>query len=388
VKYKVKSQLYADAEARLKGTAQILDDCSWSSAAAAVSWASGYEVDYSAADGVAAFEKATGRKDKQGVSDAGGSLAEIAKTVAVLGGHARYAKSWDDAMQAAKAGAALCVWVQQPIGYPAGVHISKWHDGWAKWWAKKDPAHLKAGYGHMTSAGWCADHGWQWACPTRDEKNPSEQYAVAVTEAQLRQIANSKVKAGKVSDDYKCLLIVTYAKKAAGDSGAGSASVPVSAPTVSGVQTPTPPASNTPISATESAVTAKEAARPVEIDPALQKAVSGLEQVDWAEKAGEAAKAIGQAVESTKGQSGMSRIVGVIKAIKDSTGLDEALLEAARVFLSTCIAMMLATGSPLLDMSSGDFKVVISGGLAAALNVVVRFLNPNDSQFGVKKAGN
>ena len=74
MKYKVKSQLYADAEAQLKGSKQILDDCTWSSCAAAVSWASGYTVDYTAAQGVAAFEKATGRKDKQGISDAGGSL--------------------------------------------------------------------------------------------------------------------------------------------------------------------------------------------------------------------------------------------------------------------------------------------------------------------------
>jgi hypothetical protein len=191
MKYKVKSQLYADAEAQKKGKDQVLDDSSWSSAAAAVSWASGYEVDYSAADGVKAFEKATGRVDKQGISDAGGSLPEIAKTVAVLGGHARYAKSWQDAVDAAKQGAALCVWVQQPIGYPADVQISKWHDGWKRYWTKTDIKHVTDGYGHMTSAGWCADHGWQWACPTRDEKNPSEQYAVAVTEAQLRQIANS-----------------------------------------------------------------------------------------------------------------------------------------------------------------------------------------------------
>ena len=71
--YRVKSQLYADAEAQVKGAAnQILDDCTWSSAAAAVSWASGYTVDYSAAQGVAAFEKATGRKDVQGKNDAGG----------------------------------------------------------------------------------------------------------------------------------------------------------------------------------------------------------------------------------------------------------------------------------------------------------------------------
>jgi len=210
VRYKVKSQLYADAEAQLKGSKQILDDCSWSSAAAAVSWASGYAVDFTAAQGVAAFEKATGRKDKQGVSDAGGSLPEIAKTVAVLGGRARYAKSWEDAVAAAKGGAALCVWVQQPIGYPAGVKISAWHDRWHKWWSKQQPAKIKAGYGHMTSAGWDSELGWQWACPTRDEKVAAERYGVPVTEAQLREIASSKVKAGKIKADYKALLIVTH----------------------------------------------------------------------------------------------------------------------------------------------------------------------------------
>ena len=163
--------------------------------------------DFSAADGVAAFEKATGRKDKQGVNDAGGSLAEAVKTIAVLGGKARYAKSWEDAMTAAKDGAALMVWVQQPIGYPP-IRISKWHDVWAKWWAKTDPAHLKKGYGHMTSAAWCGDH-FEWACPTRNDRDDAEKFGVPVSEEQLRMIANSKVKAGVISADYKALLIVT-----------------------------------------------------------------------------------------------------------------------------------------------------------------------------------
>jgi hypothetical protein len=209
MQYRVKSQLYADAEAQVKGAAnQILDDCTWSSCAAAVSWAFGYTVDYSAAQGVAAFEKATGRKDKQGVNDAGGSLAEAAKTVAVLGGKARYAKSWNDAMTAAKGGAALIIWVQQPVGYP-DVRISKWHDVWKKWWSAHKPEKLTLGYGHMTSAGWCEDHGWQWACPTRDDKQTAEKFGVPVTEEQLRLIANSKFKAGKAGVDYKCLLIVS-----------------------------------------------------------------------------------------------------------------------------------------------------------------------------------
>lgn len=375
MKYKVKSQLYSDAEAQLKGARQILDDCTWSSCAAAVSWASGYTVDYSAADGVAAERAALGRVEKQGVSDNGGSLPEAVKVIAHLGGKARYAKSWDDAVSAAKSGAALMVWVQQPIGYP-DIQISKWHDVWKRWWTKKDILHIKAGYGHMTSAGYDREESiWYWACPTRDEKVTAEKYGVPVTEAQLRQIANSKVKAGKVSADYKCLLIVTHP--------GGQVAVPAPA-------APAPVAPTAPISATQSAVVSTPAPAPaptkkkVQIDPALSAAVDGLERVDWGAKAGEAAEAIGNAVESTKGQSGMNRVFGVLKAIKDSTGLDEAFLEAARVFLSTCIAMMLATGSPLLDMSTGDFKVVVSGGLAAALNVLVRFLNPNDSQFGVK----
>jgi hypothetical protein len=55
-----------------------------------------------------------------------------------------------------------------------------------------------------------------------------------------------------------------------------------------------------------------------------------------------------------------------------------------RVFLATSIAVALATGAPLLDMTGADLRTVVSGGLAAALNVLVRFLNPSDGAFGVK----
>jgi hypothetical protein len=338
--------LYSDQEAIKQG---ILDDCTWSSCSAAVSFAAAYTVEYSAADGVAAQKAVTKRIDRQGVSDNGGSLPEAVKVIAKLGGKARYAKSWDDAMTAMKAGAALMVWVQQPQGFP-DIHISKWHDKWKKWWwvKQKDPSRT---YGHMTSCGMDRDTGIiYWACPTRDERDPAEAYGVPVTEAQLRQIANSKVKAGKLKADYKALLIVTH------PGGQVAVQTPVTpAPVAPVVEAPARP-----VSSTQSAVVSTPAAAPAptkkeaQIDPALSAAVAGLERVDWGAKAGEAAEAIGNAVESTKGQSGMNRVFGVIKAIKDSTGLDEAVLEAARVFLSTCIAMMLATGSPLLDMSTGD----------------------------------
>lgn len=113
--------------------------------------------------------------------------------------------------------------------------------------------------------------------------------------------------------------------------------------------------------------------------------VEKLGKVDLAAVSGRALNAAkGAAAAAAKVQGVPAKMLTFLKYVKDNTGIDEALLEATRVFISTCVAMMLATGAPLLDMQAGDFKVVISGGLAAALNVVVRFLNPNDTQFGVQ----
>ncbi|NBV61948.1 MAG: hypothetical protein EBR73_12885 [Rhodobacteraceae bacterium] len=375
MKYLVASQLYADAEAQLKGSKQILDDCTWSSCAAAVSWASGYAVTYTAAQGVAAFEKATGRKDKQGVSDAGGSLAEAVKVIAQLGGKARYAKSWADAIEAAKKGAALMVWVQQPIGYPTGLKVSAWHDRWAKWWAKTDPAHLRAGYGHMTSAGWCEDHGWQWACPTRDEKTTAEKYAVPVTEDQLRQIANSKVKAGKLSADFKALLIVTHPARTA-------------APIVTGgrVDVAEQPKAAMPTREVQP-LTASIKPAPKPASPTVADQVGkALEGVDWEQLSGRAlTAATGAAAAASKVKGAPAKMMTFLKYIKDNTGIDEALIEFVRTFVTVSISVALGLGIPLLDISGGDFRTVLSAGLASGLQVLVKYLDPKNSAFGIKE---
>lgn len=192
MKLKVKSQL--DHEEK----GGILDDCGPSSVAAAVSWVYQYAPgkDFSAADGIKAKEKATGKIDKQGVSDNGSSLGDLIKTAKQLGANARWAKDWADVVASCKKGAALAVWVQQPIGYPKEVEISAWHRGWASYWSKKDKTHITQGYGHMTCAAWDPTEGWMWACPTRSGKG-AEQYAVNVTEAQLKAIADSKRVSGE-----------------------------------------------------------------------------------------------------------------------------------------------------------------------------------------------
>jgi hypothetical protein len=75
-----------------------------------------------------------------------------------------------------------------------------------------------------------------------------------------------------------------------------------------------------------------------------------------------------------------------IKWIMDNTGIDEMLLEAGRAFIATSIAVALGLGIPLLDIGGSDFRTVISAGLAACLQIIVRALNPEDSKFGVGKA--
>jgi len=384
--YRVKSQLYADAEAQVKGAAnQILDDCTWSSCAAAVSWASGYTVDYSAADGVAAFEKATGRKDKQGVNDAGGSLKEAVQTIAVLGGKARYAKSWEDAMAAAKQGAALMVWVQQPVGYPADVHISKWHDVWKKWWTKKDPAHLKAGYGHMTSAAWCEDHGWQWACPTRDDKQAAEKYGVPVTEAQLRQIANSKVKAKKVAVDYKCLLIVTHPGKVAAP-GPVATPVVAPAPVVAPVSAPAP-APTIAAEVPKSNVERSSMPKATKTAAVIADAEEALQRVDWDDKGKEAIAALVEAAKASNGKKGIrAKAAASIGWIIANTGIDEMVVEALRTGLGTGLAIALASGSQITRLDADQADMIFAGAIAACLQVIVRALNPDDPKFGIGKA--
>jgi len=192
---KIRSQLEVDEEAR-KGL--VWDDCGPSSAACAASWVLGVEI--SAKQGITAKATATGFTEKQGVSDNGSSLSELAKTVKVLGAHGRYPSDWQDAVQAAKDGAALIINVDQAkMPFYEGVKMSKWHRKYVK-------AHPGYEYGHMTAAAFDPVDGWMWACPTMSGKG-DEEFAVSVTEAQVKQIASSK------GDAPKNRVLIVSAKK-------------------------------------------------------------------------------------------------------------------------------------------------------------------------------
>jgi hypothetical protein len=351
-------------------------------------------VRYSAADGVAAMKKVTGRKDVQGKSDNGGSLAEAVKVIAHLGGKARYAKSWDDAIAAGKAGnSALMIWVQQPIGYPDNVKISAWHDRWRKWWTKTNPAHLKAGYGHMTSAGYSPEFGWQWACPTRDEKVAAEKYGVPLNEQQLRQIANSKSKAGKAGIDYKCVLIVTYPKAVATAPAPAPVAAPVPAPVVAPAQiaalpqmrhaeTPKAPEAVKMQPAQPVASTSRKVASQPD---AVQQQMDKIAQADWAAIAADGLAVLNAAAAATGKEKGMSRIWSGIKYVAANTQIDEIALDFVRTFLTVSISVALGLGIPLLDIQGGDFRTIISAGLASGLGIVVKALDRDNGAYGLKR---
>ena len=74
-----------------------------------------------------------------------------------------------------------------------------------------------------------------------------------------------------------------------------------------------------------------------------------------------------------------------IKDIKDNTGIDEALVEFFRTFVTVSMSVALGLGIPLLDISGGDFRTVLSAGLASGIQVLVKYLDPKNTAFGIKE---
>ncbi len=72
-----------------------------------------------------------------------------------------------------------------------------------------------------------------------------------------------------------------------------------------------------------------------------------------------------------------------VRAYLAKTSVDEAILDAARSFITVSISVALGLGIPILDISGGDFRVIISAGLASGLQVLVKWLDPKNSAYGV-----
>ena len=118
----------------------------------------------------------------------------------------------------------------------------------------------------------------------------------------------------------------------------------------------------------------------------LNSAVSALKAVDW-NKVGADGLALAKdaAMAANKETTIMGKIGAWLKYVADNSKIDEMLLDAARTFLTVSISVALGLGIPLLDISGGDFRVILSAGMASALQVVVKALDPNQSEYGISK---
>jgi hypothetical protein len=223
--------------------------------------------------------------------------------------------------------------------------------------------------------------------PNGSEKVAAEKYGVPVTEEQLRRIANSKVKAGKVGADYKCLLIVTHPGKVAAPA---PVAVPVAAPVVAPPSAPVvaqvAPTIN--VEAPRKPVEAKKVESGTKTPSELDVAVKALEKVDGASIGAKGLALAGDAAEAAKKEkTTVGKIGAWFKYIADNSKIDEMLLDAVRTFLTVSISVALGLGIPLLDINGGDFRTIISAGLASALQIVVKALDPNSTEYGVQKKG-
>ena len=72
-----------------------------------------------------------------------------------------------------------------------------------------------------------------------------------------------------------------------------------------------------------------------------------------------------------------------MKSILDETKIDEAIIDFVRTFLLVSISVALGLGIPLLDITGGDFRVILSAGLASGLQVLQTYLDPSNSRYGL-----
>lgn len=317
----------------------IYDDCAPSTLMAAANFLTGST--YTSKDGVAFLAK-VGRKDVEGKPDPT-TLAQLVKAAPLVGLKPRYPKSWDEIVAALKAGAFVGINVQQPVGYPASVKMSAWHTKWKSYWGKKMPAKLKTGYGHMTG---CAalDGGFQWADPTMSGKG-SETYAVPVTLADLKKIAESK----GVGPFKRCIIFTAIPKKS---------SVP--APTVDLRSQIVPVNSSALVATTQVAqITSKQKVETPKVDTAAALHV--------------ATEIVGRLDKVAKGD----------KTMKEQ--IIAASLDALQAALSTAIAVFLGLGVSIFDLTGDGLKAVVASAISAGLLVLQRWLDEDNVKYGRTK---
>jgi hypothetical protein len=300
-----------------------MDDCAPSALMAAANFLTGST--YTSKDGVKFLTK-VGRIDVEGQGTPT-SLAQLVKAAPLVGLKPKYPKGWDEIVAALKAGAVVGINVEQARGYPATVPMSAWH----KAHQKRNPGKT---YGHMTCA-ILSEGKVQWADPTMSGKG-KETYAVEVSLADLKVIARSK---GDLPHK-RCLIFTAVPKK-------------------SSVPAPTAVLSSQIVPVSSSALVATTLAAQTTSKPAVDT-VAALK----------VAQGVVAKIQVAKGD----------KTMKDQ--IIAAALDALQAGLSTAIAVFLGLGVSIFDLTGDGAKAVAASAISAALLVLQRWLDEDNTRYG------
>lgn len=347
----------------------LIDDCGLAALAMGIHHSSNGIVSPGVKACIDAATKA-GRVDRFGKSDPT-TFAHMIAAGKTLGATLVLASSWKIAVSEMRKGKAAIVALSAHSAIPAHALSA-----WQRSTMKRRPGHS---YRHALALA-IVDGKFYLADPTLSGKG-KETEGIEITEGEARTLAHWGLDPVNAKRSRPMLWLVSVKIPK-------SAPAPVLAPDATIeprlVELPAP-----------KPVAAPKAVEPIITPKAQPEASTGrksgnaaksgyktpkeiLRRVNW----DEAGKLLARGIEETKGRKMIDRI----KWFLINGGVGAALLEAARVGLSTGIAVMLATGAPILDMTAQDFRTVASAIVASSLTVIAAALNPEDKRFGVGKA--
>jgi hypothetical protein len=116
---------------------------------------------------------------------------------------------------------------------------------------------------------------------------------------------------------------------------------------------------------------------------AVQAQLDQIGKADWRAIAADSLAVLNAAAAATGKETGMNRIWAGIKYIAASTQIFEIGLDFVKTFLTVSISVALGLGIPLLDIQGGDFRTIVSAGLASGLGIVVKALDRDTTTYGL-----
>ena len=130
---------------------------------------------------------------------------------------------------------------------------------------------------------------------------------------------------------------------------------------------------------------ARKASSGTKTPDAVQEQLDQLGKANWTAIAADGLALVNAAAAATGKETGMTRVTSFFKYIAANSQLDELVLDFVRTFLTVSISVALGLGIPLLDIQGGDFRTILSAGLASGLQIVVKALDPSNSDYGIKR---